>query len=171
MVFALNRKGSISIEFILLIGIALIYINGVVWPIADSSSNATAEVKAVADTKIAAMKLGNAINEASVSSGDMKKTVQLFVPENAEIGCTPASASLGYTVYLDYIGAGFNPDEMHCTDYPVPPADPEFYKCSSSIDLVAGPDNCIAGTVISGPILRDIVVKKDAAGISVEWAT
>ncbi len=171
MGFGLNRKGSISIEFILLIGVALIYINGVVWPIANSSSAATADVKAVADTKIAAMKLGNAINQAAISSGEMKKTVQLMVPKNSKIACSTTSASLVYMAYVDYMG-GWNPDEINCTVYPSAPADPEGFECQSQIGLIQAPDNCIAGATISGPILRDIVVKKNDAGdISVEWAT
>jgi len=161
----LKQRGSVSIEFILLLAISLVYINGVIWPITLNSSQATADIKAIADTKVSAMKLANALDQAITSDGDMKKTMNFFVPENGSITCN--GDKVEYAVLVDYM-RGWNPDETNCVVEPDAPADPIGWKCSSYVELIADPGSgCPA---MDGPLFQELVVKKTSGTISVDWA-
>ena len=167
MVLDLGRKGQVSIEFILIITIALFYITTVVWPIVESSTEAASDVKGISDVKISAMKISNALNEAESSSGDMKKTMGISLPDKAVIS-SDGSDEIILVAYVDAIGG--NPDEISC----VPGDDtgpPDFtllnYRCGSSISLISG-----AGTVfnITGPIFKNLVVQKTGGIVNVGWS-
>ncbi len=164
MALDIGRKGQVSIEFILIVTIALFYITSVVWPIVNESTTAAEDVQGISATKISAMKIANALNEAESSSGDMKKTIIISLPTDAIISCD-GTDEIKFTAYVD--AAGGNPDEINCDPIieGVPPDDTIVnYKCDSTIDLITG-----AGTTfnIIGPIFKDFVVAKDNSEISV----
>ena len=164
MVLALNKKGQISVEFILIVTIAFVYIGATVLPIATDSAQAAFDVKGVADTKLSATKMVNALNEAASSSGDMKKTVSIVLPENSEISCDGDANEVKYDVRVT--GSGGNPDEVNCipsTDLD-PQGNPKYYTCSSIMPLVAGASTQFS---ITGPIFKEAVVEKNGGGISV----
>jgi len=167
LVLALSRKGQVSIEFILIITIALFYITSVVWPIVLDSTNAAEDVKDISDTKISAMKLANALNEAESSSGYMKKTIRVLLPFGAEISGTAGVDEISLIAYVD--AGGGNPDEINCTEIiaagECPNGAATCYKCTSTISLISG-----AGTTfnITGPIFKNFVVEKGGlAGVTV----
>ena len=64
MALDIGRKGQVSIEFILIVTIALFYIITVVWPIVNESITASEDVQGISATKISAMKIANELNEA-----------------------------------------------------------------------------------------------------------
>jgi len=160
----IGRKGQVSIEFILIVTIALFYIITVVWPIVNESITASEDVQDISATKISAMKIANALNEAESSNGNMKKTISILLPNKAIISCD-GSNTIVLTAYVD--ASGGNPDEINCVSGEDTGA-PDFtllnYECESSIDLITG-----AGVPfnITGPIFKDFVVEKNDIGISV----
>jgi len=169
----IGRKGQVSIEFILIVTIALFYITSVVWPIVLDSTAAAEDVQGVSVTKISAMKIANALNEAESSNGDMKKTISIALPNKAIIESPDPNDSnpdkIKFTVYVD--ASGGNPDEINCE-----PGDTEVineetiilnYECGSTIDLITG-----AGTTfnITGPIFKDFVIEKTTGTVSAGWA-
>ena len=170
MVLAIGRKGQVSIEFILIITIALFYITTVVWPIALDSATAAEDVKGISDTKISAMKIANALNEAQSSSGDMKKTISISLPAKAIIEYDNADPNkIKFTAYVD--ASGGNPDEIKCNpgDTGLPPENVLLnYKCESVIDLITGAG---AAFNFSGPIFKNAVVEKTGLVVSVDWST
>ena len=173
MALDIGRKGQVSIEFILIVTIALFYITSVVWPIVNESTTASEDVQGISATKISAMKIANALNEAASSNGDMKKTISISLPLNAVIESPNPELPINldtikFTAFVD--AAGGNPDEINCVDGDIGPAPDNLvlnYECTSTINLITG-----AGTVfnISGPIFKDFIVKKDISGVSAGWA-
>jgi len=142
----IGKKGSISIEFILLVTIGLVYIYTTVWPSVDISTNAALDVKGVADTKISAIKLADAINEAGLASGDMKKTITIFLPSSSEEGiegeifCEPGDDRIKYEVLVSPVG--FNPKEMDVVtgigcDAVEDAGTIVRYKCTSYVSLLS----------------------------------
>lgn len=171
----LGRRGQISIEFILLVMVALIYINAVIVPMLESSSVATADVKATADTKIAATKLANAVNEVAMAGGNAKKTILLFLPDGGSLECNRIEGRIDYRISVAYLN-GIPPMEgiggtIGCVD-PTPddPLDVVPFECSSYVQLLPGAASTLSCTSpISGPILRNLVVKKEGISIAVNW--
>lgn len=169
----LGKKGQVSIEFILIVTMALIYINTSVWPTIEASSQSAIEVKAIADTKIAATKLSDAINEAIISSGDMKKTIGVYIPEGAALYCEQSGSTIDYSVEIETLkgvsGGGFNPDPARCIEkYDLTPPPDQIligWTCNSSVAVLnpGVPHSCtqalLKGT-LEGPIYREMVVEK-----------
>lgn len=169
----IGKKGQVSIEFILIVTIALIYINVSVWPTIEAGSQIATEVKAVADTKIAAMKLAGSLNEAFLSSGDMKKTIGLGLPKNGKITCGSGDSSIGFETQIIKLkgvsGGGFNPDVENCVET----SDPAGWTCSSSISLLEGetlPQGCAeVGGPMEGPVYREMIIEKKDGAVSFYW--
>lgn len=157
MVLALSRKGQISIEFILIVTIALFYIGATVLPIVTDSANSASDVKAVADTTLSATKIANTLNEAASSSGDMKKTVSIVLLASSKISCDGVANMVNYDVNVT--ASGGNPDELNCHE-----TGPLNYECSSSVPLVSGASTAFE---IRGPLLKKVIVEKDSGIISV----
>jgi uncharacterized protein (UPF0333 family) len=169
----LSKKGQISVEFILLITIALIYITTSVWPIVDQGADAAEDVKSVADAKFSSMKLAKALNEAAVSSGDMKKTFEVFLGPNTTIACDLANQEIDYTVIVSYINAISNPDLTKCVVENDAVGNPIGWRCDSYVELLPGAAgfNCPAmQTGNDTTLFRSLVVEKQAGAISVSWA-
>lgn len=169
----LNQKGQISIEFILILVFGLVYIIGIIGPVVDESAQATVDIKSVSDTKVSAMKLANALDEAGTSSGNMKKTIQLLIPKDSEIICntTVDEEGIDFIATVSPIGGGWNPDDSKCTTIEDPPGTTVGFKCSSKIGILSDTAAEITDCpIMTGPLFRTIVVEKTAAGISVNWS-
>lgn len=182
MAGAVKSRGQVSIEFLLIIIISLIYIYTVARPVlVDTGAAAAEDVKRVSDAKIAAQKLANSINEAAAGSGESKRTVHLFLPAKASVAC--GENVIEYTAKIANLYCR-NPLEKKTEEQPIsegactysagncsgPPYEGE-YECGGSIELLDSADpNCDAVGSIEGPLYRAVVVEKGAAGITVEWA-
>ncbi len=157
-----NRKGQISIEFILIILIVLVYITSVIQPTVKIATETTWDITRLSETKFAAQKLAAAINQLEASGGDGKKTISLFVPKGAVVECT-GIASIDFTASLGSLS--------------VPPVcDPIGRECAGSIELVSGISglNCFGGSPIDASasnIFRKVEVIKDITGIRVAYAS
>ena len=167
MALDIGRKGQVSIEFILIVTIALFYITTVVWPIVNESTAAAEDVQGVSATKISAMKIANALNESKSSSGDMKKTMSISLPNEAKISGITGTDTI--VMNVNVAPNGGNPDEMNCVngDLEGDPPTPINYICTSTVNLITG-----AGTTfnISGPAFKDFAVKKTNGVISAGWS-
>jgi hypothetical protein len=83
----MGKKGQSSIEFILLVSIALIYISGVVMPASMVSRHSTEDLMQLAQARLAAEKLANSIDAIAASSGEAKMTISILLPARAMIIC------------------------------------------------------------------------------------
>ena len=163
----LNQRGQISIEFILILVFGLVYIIGIIGPVVDESAQATVDIKSVSDTKVSAMKLANALDEAGTSSGNMKKTIQILIPKGAGLTCNTNGGAEGvdFTATVSYIGGGWNPDADNCTDFGT------GFTCSSKIGILSDTATALTGCpIMTGPLFRTVVVEKTGAIISVNWS-
>lgn len=160
-VFAKRQKGQVSIEFILLIVITLVYIYGTVWPLINDATVAAEDVQRVSDTKISAQKLANALNEAAANSGESKKTIHLLVPNKASISCS--GNQINFTVDVNKMNEK-RPKPRGCEEIGSPP----YFECSASIALLqtAVPSNC-ASLKIQGPLppFKAYAITRDSAGV------
>ena len=174
----LKENGQVSIEFILIVTIALIYINASVWPSVENSSNAAMDVKAIADTKVSAMKLANAVNEAGTSSGDMRKTVNIFIPKDGKITIAKGATKIDYDVLISYMN-NYNPmekiDGVGCELEEDLALNPLGFRCTSSVDILASAATNLSLPTdpnpfeIEGPRFGQLVVEKTGTAISVDW--
>jgi len=103
VVFSMNKKGQISIEFILIMLIMLLYLVAVVQPTAALAANSTEDVARLSQTKFTAQKLGNSINELKSNEGHGKKTISLFVPKNSRIECDAGSGRIIFSSVMQSI--------------------------------------------------------------------
>ena len=162
MALDLNRKGQVSIEFILIITIALFYIITIVMPIVLDSTTATEDVQGISNTKISAMKIANTLNEAESSSGSMKKTISIALPDKAIISCCTVPDVIDMTAYVD--ASGGNPDEINCGDGDIAPDGTVLnYKCTSAINLISGAG---AQFSYSGPLFKKLEIEKNNLGVT-----
>ncbi len=167
----MSRRGQISIEFILIVTISLVYINFYVWESVESASMTATDIKAVADTKVSAMKLANAMNEAATSSGNMKKTINIFLPQNAMITCNLANETIDYDVMVSHMKR--NPDIINCPEEKYDGAgDPIGWMCSSEVELLPSaaamldPSGCPA---MDRPLFKQVTVQRLDNDITVDW--
>ncbi len=87
----MNKKAQASIEFMFLISIAMIYIATVIMPAVEISKVAAEDVTQLAQVRMAAEKLVNAIDSVAAASGDAKQTITIFVPARGIIECLKCS--------------------------------------------------------------------------------
>jgi len=101
----LNKKGQISIEFVLILLIGLIYLNtissAVIYPAIDSAK----DVSNIGEARLAVEKIVNSVNELAASPGEGKKTINVFVPEKTTITCTGSAVKFSVQVAGNNIGS------------------------------------------------------------------
>lgn len=89
-----NKKGQISIEFVLLLVVMLVYFNAVIQPILEQAFDSTDDITRLSQTRNAAQKLVNSIDYISLSAGDTEQIIRLFLPRGVtSFKCTPTKVS------------------------------------------------------------------------------
>ena len=156
--FLKNRRGQISIEFILIVLIIIIYIHSVVQPTLMIATESAQDTTRISNVKLAAEKLAGTINQLEASQGNGRKTIDLFVPEKSYVECTPTSIDFGATL-SDRLGT---------------PAGCSNGMCSSSIQTLATNLSCNFGETpaekidaTESSVLMKVSVTKSGSSISV----
>ena len=164
--FLKNKKGQVSIEFILIILILLIYIYSVILPTLNISTDTLQDVTRLSQTKFAAQKLGMAINQLEANKGDGKKTISLFVPEGATVTCDGPGNQISFVVEMSDLGTPPGCQKVGGT-----------VTCQGSIELIQGVGanlTCFGSNPIDaagGNIFRDVSVTRSSTGMVVEYAS
>ena len=83
----IGSRGQSSIEFILLVAIAMIYISTVIMPSVEISKRAASDTMQLSQARLAAEKLANTIDSVAAASGDAKATITIIVPQRALVKC------------------------------------------------------------------------------------
>ncbi len=83
-------RGQATVEFILVLFIAMAFIIAIIQPNADYAAASAQDVANLGKLRISADKLANAIEYVSVSGIGTRQTMQLLVPSGAVIKCEPA---------------------------------------------------------------------------------
>jgi hypothetical protein len=113
-----------SIEFMLLIVIVLMYVQAIIQPAVRGAEMGVTDTIRVSQAKFAAQKLVNAIDYAGASTSQTKMAIKLFVPANTTLGCDtsdPIQAKINFSVRVQ-------------GSYGICSAD----SCSGSIELKKG---------------------------------
>ena len=130
---SLNGRGQVSIEYILLLIIMLIYVQIMIQPILETAVNSSEEISRLGQVKAAAEKLTNAVDFVSLSSGNTKQTVSFFLPPETSISCSPSTKQFTYT-------ANINITHEACQD----DADGDDLLCTKRIPVVGSSQlNCV----------------------------
>ena len=148
------QRGQISIEFILLIMVSLIFIHMIILPTADASIESTRDVKKVAGVKLAAEQIAAAVNQLAASSGEAKKTIMVFVPEGTWIECDAHKIKFGATIS--------NQNNR------IPDGCDGSTDCEGYVDAtIESSDKCTfaSGTLQAG--YKKLTIKKGGGGVSV----
>ena len=179
-----SKKGQISIEFILIILIALIYIHSVIQPTIPISSQSTEDVTRLSQAKLAAEKLAGAMNQLEANKGEGRKTISLFIPKNSFIKCDTEGGEpvVKFWSVLSNVGLCTvdNPstpteDESSCHQGCEKDATGENITCTGFIELLEIPGSCVFGTSSqlgdeSNNIMAKLLVERETGKISVDYA-
>lgn len=167
---AMKSKGQVSIEFMLIILIALIYIQFIQATALGPATASTEDTVRLGQAKLAAQKLANSINEIAASSGEGKKTIHLFIPKYSSLRCD--SSKVYFTAALEsYYYNPTNPDpppHPDCGDSDVF-GGRELFKCSGDVALVEGVSflggDCMhPRDAADNPISVTVEIRKTPAG-------
>ncbi len=85
---SVNRKGQITIEFLLLLALVMMAIHSMVQPAALASEEMGKDVARAGAANLAAGKLKNAVEYVAMLPDDSRQTLYMYVPEGAVIGCS-----------------------------------------------------------------------------------
>lgn len=83
-----SKKGQVSIEFMFIIMVSLIYMQLLVSTVIQPSIDAVEDTTRISQARLSAEKLSSSINELASSMGENVKTVHIYVPKDATFGCT-----------------------------------------------------------------------------------
>jgi len=148
----MRNKAQVSLEFLFIFMIVLVYIMTIVEPAVSIGEASLEDVSRVSQTKLAAEKLANSINELLVISGQAKKTLHILVPEKSTIKCNLADAS---KPRIDF--------NASLSEKIAPPTDCPNRLCSGSLSLVSSTVSC--QNAFKGKNFFEIEIVKDANGM------
>lgn len=89
-----RAKGQISIEFIIIVTVSLLYLLVVVFPNAEKTRLATEDTTRAILARQAVDELATAVYRADSNPGPLRQTIRIVVPEKTVIGCLSADQNL-----------------------------------------------------------------------------
>ncbi len=98
--FFKNVKGQISIEFILILVVMLVYIQTVVQPVLGDAFKHTDDVSRLGQINSSLEKLVNSIDFISLSPSNSEQEIRLFLPANSLLKCT-SSREISFELNLN----------------------------------------------------------------------
>lgn len=90
-------RGQVSIEFILILLLMLLYISTLILPNIELAQSASEEIIGLSQTRVATEKITDTANQVALSSTYAKQTIKAFVPKNAVINCQEKTDNDGAT--------------------------------------------------------------------------
>jgi uncharacterized protein (UPF0333 family) len=178
MEFALlkARKGQISIEFVLLLVILLIYIQMMVQPNLDFAIDSTTEVNDMGLARNATQKLIDTTDYIALSTSNAKQQIHFFLPANTAIICDEAENTLTFEVELKraYVDPTKEDFEQPCQERDDPDRGITVWVCSKDLSVIdVASLNCTAfgrdSTIAPGPNrgrYYTASIYKDDAGVT-----
>ena len=147
------KKGQISMEFILLIVVMLLYLQTIIQPLADTSVNSVDDVTRLSQVKLAAEKLVSVVDYVSSQSNESKYSTLLAIPKDANISCNSLTGSVTYRVVM--------------AEQSTNPKCPGFGTGSLCEDSIMFLDSDVGCNLpdIAGPNTYTVSVVKDDSGV------
>jgi len=147
------RKGQISMEFILLVIVMLLYMQVIIQPLADISVSSVDDVTRLTQVKLASEKLVNIADYISSQSNESKFSTTLIIPRDANISCDDPAGSVTYRIILQE-----QTDSVNCS------ALGQNSVCSKSIAFMNPDVGCAGMPEIAGPRSANVAVFRDSTG-------
>ncbi|MBI4053593.1 MAG: hypothetical protein HY394_06175 [Candidatus Diapherotrites archaeon] len=158
--FLKNRKGQASIEFIMIVLISLVYIVGYVQPNITIAAESAKDVARVGQARLAADKIASATNAILTSSGEAKETINVFIPAEATIECSPSKITFKASLSAK-LGPGKEPPACQND------GTGNINKCVGEATFIKNINSC--GNIsapITGPASLRIAIQNDSGGVS-----
>ena len=140
------KKGQASIEFLLTLLIALIYISTIIQPAVDTSQSAMTDVANLSKLTISQEKITNAIEYVNLSGKGTRQTMQIVIPQGATLECDGTELIAKY------------PLQSNSTTT----------ACKGTIDLDGDDSLCTKNTTPSGGCPTTINLDEDMYSIVIE---
>ncbi|MBS3061200.1 MAG: hypothetical protein J4215_01295 [Candidatus Diapherotrites archaeon] len=86
----MNQNGQLSIEFMLILIVSIVYINTVIFPMVDFGQTTLNEIYGLGQTRMATQKIVNTINSVVLQSSTSKQIISMTLPKNSRIECVTA---------------------------------------------------------------------------------
>lgn len=154
----MNSRGQLTIEFMLIVVICIVYLNTVIMPAVDYGETTVNDVYNLSQTRMATQKIVDSLKSVSLQTDQSKQTFTINLPAGATITCTPSAG-----------GGGFIHMEYKLQGEPAGACDPNTKICSHE-ELISGIacDNMHAlnPTPLSGPLQTSLIVQK--TGLKIE---
>lgn len=80
-------KGQVSVEFMIILSVLLLYISVLILPNAQLAMDSSGEVAGLGQARLAAEKITDTANLVSLSGANAKQTIKVFVPKYATVKC------------------------------------------------------------------------------------
>ncbi|MDO8625372.1 MAG: hypothetical protein Q7R47_04790, partial [Candidatus Diapherotrites archaeon] len=157
-----SAQGQLSIEFMLVVVVSIVYLNTVIFPQVAFGQTVLSEIDGLAQTRTSANQIVNAINALAIQSPNAKQTLTVLIPKNALITCDNTNKKIGFEYTLQS-----EPSEK-CD----PDTTGKKLKCTKSISTGLSASQSLACTNfgvngISGPQTKTIEVSNSGGSISV----
>ena len=149
----LNEHGQVTIEFLLVLVIMLLYVQVLVIPISDSAVQAIEDVSRVANATLSTSKIVDNISFVSSLPGNSRQVVYIYVPKDSEITCNQLNNSVDFKVNLHKtaVACTANLNLFYCI---------KQKKLSDDIFLQCGFQKFVAG---SQGFTQGITIKKNGS--------
>lgn len=94
----MNEKGQAAIEFIFIILIIVFYLATITRPLVMDARGITEDVSTIIRADSESKKLLNSITEVALMGEGSRKTIMLFVPNDARVHCLDGKVGFGATI-------------------------------------------------------------------------
>ncbi len=95
----MNARGQVSLELMLLVMVMLLYLQTTTLPLVAASAKAMQEVNGVGKARLAFDQVHEAVESLAYSTGDGRRSLEVFVPAGAKLSCEGRAFS--FAVSLD----------------------------------------------------------------------
>lgn len=165
----LNKRGQVSVEFMLLIVIVLLYIQTVIQPSLTIAANSVNDSVRVGQARFAAEKLSNAVEFAQSTYGETKQTIKILIPKDSKIECDQDNKKFEMKVTINSdIAACPQPKDISnipmvnaLTGLPIFECDKNFFALENVPIDCSGLSSNPMGNDPTRNTLEELVVKKE----------
>ena len=162
---ALNNKGQLSIEFMLILIVSIVYINNVIFPTIDFGQTTLNEIYGLGQTRLVAQKIANTVDSLSLQTTDAQQTILVNIPKDGKIECGTGAAIKH--IKFTFIISPENESEK-CQDDPATASVVDNILCTKNIPVKIPNLTCDSTSFpLLGPQQKQLVVKRIGTGITI----
>jgi len=151
-------KGQAALEFIFIILLIVVYIFTVTMPLVNSAQGAITDIDTITRANNETQKIFDSVKRVSLQGTGSKETINLFIPENAYVGCYE-DGNIGFKALINQQISdeeSVNPQTDLC----------ENNLCDKNFPMLQGINiECGFAELLSGT--RKIIVAKETGKVTI----